>query len=384
MSNPDDNEMPAEEEEETRDPGGEGETAVPEGMRVVRKRRKRKSEASRQTLYLKKREILREMHTEEDGLSLKGQVERLKEVAKAKEVPMEDKWGSVNHRRRGSRWVILAVAAVALPLVVMFVVLAVTRKPGGVTTGTSSSLLNLDEPVEAISAFDRTSPQAWFHENSVKAYDLAVQLLEQCNAAEHPAQLAEIVRDSERVLPKISVEDVEGASDYFLSDPREISWEYGNAGGAGYMVLMGRRADYTSFRAYFVKTDKGLKLDWEATWGLSDIPVQSLVAEGKGKTVLIRGWVGKQPYYDTEKGRASTQSWYIILEPGREEFVWAYAPTGSNLDEQLRGILSYGRMVESRPDEVRATIRLNKPSLGFRENEFEIQELVTTDWVVAR
>ena len=79
MSNPDDNEMAAEEEEEKRDPGGEGETTVPEGMRVVRKRRKRKSESSRQTLYLKKREILREMHTEEDGLSLKGQVERLKE-----------------------------------------------------------------------------------------------------------------------------------------------------------------------------------------------------------------------------------------------------------------------------------------------------------------
>jgi hypothetical protein len=235
--------------------------------------------------------------------------------------------------------------------------------------------------VEAISAFDRTSPQAWFHENSVKAFELAMGLLEKCNEAQNSAQLTGIIRDPERVLQNLAMNDVATASDYIVRDPRLLNWEYGDAGETGFMVVSGRRTDYTPFRAYFVKTDDGMKLDWEATHGNSDLPVGSLVAEKPSKSVYIRGWVGKQPHFDSETGRGVTRSWYLVLDPSKEEFVWAYAPTGSVLDEQLRDMLSYGRMVEERPDEIRAMVRLTKPSVGFRENEFEIRELVTTDWV---
>ena len=125
-----------------------------------------------------------------------------------------------------------------------------------------------------------------------------------------------------------------------------------------------------------------MRLDWEATNGSSDVAVVDLVETDLNSSVLVRAWVGKQPYFDVGEGRASTQSWYLIAEPSKEEFVWAYAPVGSNLDERLRDMLSYGRMVETRPDELRATIRLSKLSSGFRDNEFEIQDLVTEDWVV--
>ena len=39
-------------------------------------------------------------------------------------------------------------------------------------------------------------------------------------------------------------------------------------------------------------------------------------------------------------------------------------------------------MVMTRKDEIRAIVRLVKPSLGFRESEFEITELVTEEWVM--
>ena len=53
-------------EEESNNPApeeGSPSKQMPEGMRVVRKRRKKRG-SSRQTLFLKKREILREMHDE--------------------------------------------------------------------------------------------------------------------------------------------------------------------------------------------------------------------------------------------------------------------------------------------------------------------------------
>lgn len=381
MSDTDENDIPSDQDGAEDAANQDSGASVPEGMRVVRKRRKRKSDSSRQTLYLKKREILREMETEDEGLGVQAQVERLKQVAREKEVPMEDKWGSSTHRRRGSRWLLIGLGVVVLPLVIFAVVMSVTKSPSGVTAGGTESLLNLDEPVEDIAAFDQTGPVAWFHENSVKAFDLATGLLEECNEARHPSQLGAVIRDAERVLRKLSIQDLEDTSDFGLGDPRTLTWEYGSAGETGFMVIEGRREDHAPFRSYFVKTDEGLKVDWMATQGISDIPVPDLVEQGTNRSTMVRCWVGKQPWYDVDKGRASTRSWYIILEPSKEEFVWAYVPVKSELDMKLRDILSYGRMVEDRTDEVRALIRVAKPSAGFRENEFEITEFVAKDWV---
>ena len=41
-----------------------------------------------------------------------------------------------------------------------------------------------------------------------------------------------------------------------------------------------------------------------------------------------------------------------------------------------------GMIVLQRKDEVRAILRIVKPTLGFRETEFEILEIVTEDWVM--
>ena len=66
---------------EEEPPSDTGSKNLPEGMRVVRKRRKKKK-GSRQTLFLKKREILRDMHEDTDAVGVKEQVERLKTAKK--------------------------------------------------------------------------------------------------------------------------------------------------------------------------------------------------------------------------------------------------------------------------------------------------------------
>ena len=98
--------------------------------------------------------------------------------------------------------------------------------------------------------------------------------------------------------------------------------------------------------------------------------------------MTVRGWVGKQPHFDTQSGRGSLFSWYLVLNAELDEFVWAYAPADSKLDRELKAMLNYGLIVLDRKDQSRAIIRLVKPQVGFRETEFEIVELMTNEWVM--
>lgn len=359
-----------------------GERVERRKVRKVRKRRKKSSESSRETLFLKKQEILREMHTDDAVLGVKEQVERLKKARK-EELPLEEKWGDANHLRRGNRWVLFAVLGVAVPVIVIFLVVSLTRgTPGASGTMGSGTLLNLDEPVEVVEAYDRNGPLAWFHDHSVEVFGEAQELLAEWNEATQATQLDGVLREAAQALGRMDADSIEAISDYSVGDPRTVSWEYGAVGQLGYMVITGRRMDYSPFRAYFVNTEDGLRLDWEATSAWSEIPIGSLVEAAPVQPVLVRGWVGKQPHFDTLEGPGSSRSWYLVLDATKQEFVWAYAPAGSRLDKQLLDLMSYGRIVEERKDEVRAIVRLTKPKIGFRETEFEIAELVTSDWVL--
>lgn len=357
--------------------------AMPEGRRVIRDA-ERKQGGARETVYLKRREVVRETMEEEDyaPVGVRQQVARLKEAKKKQQAPLEERWGSRRHRRRGARWVMLVVLAVGAPLVAIIVAISLFKEPpGGSVTARGAGII-FDEPIDSSLPYDSTGPVAWFHENSVEAYDIAVSILERCNKAANPEELQEFLRDSERTMAKIKVNGAGWDVPYFLADPRTISWEYGEAGDTGYMWLSGRRQDHSKFRCYFVKTDDGLKLDWDASQVWSQVPVSKLVEKAPKYPTLVRAWVSKQPDYDSDTGRGSLYSWYLVLDEGKENFVWAYAPAGSKVDLEIKTLMNYGRMVMERKDEVRAIVRLVKPTLGFRESEFEITELVTEEWVM--
>ncbi len=229
---------------------------------------------------------------------------------------------------------------------------------------------------------DPTSPEAWFHENSVEAFEEAIDLLEEVNAVERPEGLKGMLRDSARTLPAVEAVWGDERSPFFIDDPRTLSWEYGGAGDTGFMAIAGRLKSHEKFRAYFVKTDDGLKWDWKASAAWAVIPVGDLVAKAPKQPTVVRCWLGKQPDYDMFEGHGSLYSWYQILDPKKEEFVWAYVPAGSKRDEKLKKLLNYGMIVMERKDEVRAILRVVKPTLGFRETEFEVLEVLTEDWVM--
>lgn len=370
-------------------PEEQPQTAVPEGRRVIRKRTKGKS--PRETLYLKRREILREMEyaESEDGdgestgpLNVRQQVERLKEARKSDE-PLEEGWGNTRQRRRGAKWILLVVVLVGLPLVALIVSMSISGRQGtggNPVAGVGSGMF--DMPDGPGLAYDPTTPEAWFYENSVEAFDESMRVLSEINELEDPAAMEGFLRDAELTLPVVKQEWTGKESAFFVDDPRRLAWEFGGAGDTGFMAVSGRLENHKKFRAYFVKTDDGLKMDWKATMAWSEIPVGELVAQAPKQPTLVRCWVGKQPDYDMFEGHGSLYSWYQILDPTKEEFVWAHVPAGSKRDVQLKELLNYGMIVMQRRDEVRVILRIVKPTLGFRETEFEILEVVTEDWVM--
>ena len=103
---------------------------LPKGMRVVRKRRNR----SRQTLFLKKREILREMTSEEEGgaISVKDQLSRLKSAKKAQkeDKPVDERWGDAESGQRGAR-VLLWCLAIVVPVLAIITAFVLARGEEG-------------------------------------------------------------------------------------------------------------------------------------------------------------------------------------------------------------------------------------------------------------
>ena len=171
----------------------------------------------------------------------------------------------------------------------------------------------------------------------------------------------------------------EWQADFRVSDPRGLGWEYGASGDTGYMVILGRNSAFNPFRAYFVNTPNGLRLDWAATTAWSEVPVGSLVAARPALPVSVRGWVVKKPHFDSDG--AKLISWYQVLSKDKNENVWAYTPVDSEIDLTLKRALSYGTIVMARVDELRMTVRLRAGDRSKRPNDFELIEVVSEDWV---
>lgn len=356
---------------------------MPEGLRVVRKRRKkRESTGSRQTLFLKKRDILRDMHHESGVVGVKAQVERLKSARKVKDddKPVEERWGGRPSRRRGARWVLLCVFALAVP--VLAICTAFILIQGGKGTELNRGDDELEFNVDPEDPILPTGPLVWFNDNPHEAYDAALAILKALNEEGKAPLSAQLFRNGEETLGKIAESGIGWSSKFFTADPREFSWMTGSTGDVGYLVFEGIREDKSKFRTYFAKTDRGLRLDWEASTGRSDFPFEELEKGGIDGPVLVRCRLLKEPHFDTEQGEPSKQSWYLLRGPDADTNLWGYVEKDSSLDAKLRRLFGYGMVVLERESEVRATLRIVKPESTASAKEYRITELVTREWVV--
>lgn len=374
-----DQERPEDDSQETR-----RKSQLPEGRRVVRKK-KRRSSSNRETVILSKRRILEEMVDDEAErpMDVREQMDRLRSVKKEQkknsDPPMEEKWGSRGHRRKGSRWLLWAIFLTVVPLLIFVVISSIGRSSGSRSEVRGGSSLNLDEEEVSENSFLASDPVTWFHENSIEAYEDSIAILDQINEGDNALATVSLMRDPERVKEKMVEMNFEWQSEFQIADPRTLSWDYDASGDIGYIVITGKKSSIEPFRAYFVKTNTGIRMDWEATTGWSEVKVGDLVANSPTLPVLVRGWLVKKPHFDSDSD--ALNSWYQILSPDKGEFVWIYTPSDSAFDEELKFELNYGRMVMERIEEKRMILRVRNGGPGRRENEFELVEFVGLDWV---
>ena len=353
---------------------------LPEGMRVVRKRRKRSSE-SRQTLFLKKREILREMHSDEGrkAIGLKEQLARLKTIRQSQkdDKPVEERWDEEEVDQGKFHRVLLWVFALLVPvlaIVTAFVLGKGTEKGSPRSENKLNFSFNVSEE-----AFVPMGPRAWFESNPHDSYVSSIEILDRLNESPEGVVPDSVFREEDFSLREIAARGI-GWTSRFKTDPRTFKWSIADEEGVGFLVLEGLREDQSTFRSYFVKSAEGLRMDWAASTAWSEVPVSKLPeAVGEGN-LLLRCVLDKQPHFDSRADQE--RSWFLITFPGSEQQLWGFVPAGSSVDESLLNLFQFGRFILERKEGVRAIVRIGKPAGDLKENQVEILELVAEEWVL--
>lgn len=372
------------------------ESGLPEGMRVVREEGRRKAARNVQTVQLKKRDPepaavdkgaessfkAQSAGSEQVEAEGAGGRKRVRRSQSDGGKPVEEQWGGAKPPERGglSRVALVGFSLLIPVLAIIMGFTLINRETGSIEPKPNKNL-DLGRPVAPREEDDVVSPITWFHNNTAEAFQSAVTIMEDMNegggAASHPNWL----RNRTAALAKIKQDGPGWDSGFFVADPRRLAWEFGSLGETGFMTITGRRLNHSKFRAYFVRTEEGLRMDWEATSAWSEVPIGRLTEEASGQPVLVRCWLAKNASYDTLEPPGHLLSWYLILSPDKSDYVWARVPAGKAMDEELKAVLDYNLFVLQRKAEVRAVIRVVRPPDAKSENEFEVVELITRDWV---
>ena len=355
---------------------------LPEGMRVVRKRRKRRGE-SRKTLFLKKREILRDMHADEEmgAIGLKDQLARLKSAKDAQQEgkPVEERWGDAGSGRRGLSRILLWIFALLIPVLAIVTAFLLTRGEKG--NSRYENQLNFSFNVsEEEGKFEPMGPRAWFENNPHDSFVGSIEILNKLNQSPEGTVPDAVFRRKDFSRSQISARGLGWSSPFQTADPRKFEWTIGDASNVGFLVLKGSREDQSLFRSYFVKSEEGLRMDWAASTAWSEVPISEVSTVEAERNVMLRCVLHKEPHFDSRPDQE--RSWYLITMPGVDLQLWGFVPAGSSLDEKLLDLFQFGRFILERKEKVRAIVRVSKPAGGGKVNQLEIMELVTKEWVL--
>jgi hypothetical protein len=157
------------------------------------------------------------------------------------------------------------------------------------------------------------------------------------------------------------------------------SWEMNETEGRGFGVMSGYRPDFEVFRVYFVREEGAIRIDWEASTGVSETGFAEL-AKGRGNGGLVRVWARKGEFhtlnFPEEKFRALE-----LFSPDEETLLWGYAARGGVADEALGEIFDDGLILTADATTVPVTLRIEAAPPGSLPNQWIISEFLFPEWV---
>ena len=353
---------------------------LPQGMRGVPRGVQSKGKA-RQTLFLKKPKSPEGMSLDEEtaAIPVREKISPLKtdKHPKSEGKDIDENWGNVPAGQQGARGLLWTLAFVVPVLAIVTAFILINQEP---TATPSGGQLNFNFNVSNEDEFDFTGPRAWFEENPHVHYVGAIDILDRLNQAEGGKIPDLVFRRRDFALGEITDNGLGWDSDFMTADPRSFKWTIGDTDNTGFLILEGLRKDQSPFRAYFVNSEQGLRMDWAASTAWGEVPPADLFSAVEQREVMIRCILDKQPHYDSKVDEQ--RSWFLVVLPGSEKQVWGFAPSGSPVDRELLALFNFGDFILDRQEDVRAVIRVGNGKGDLKENQVEIIELLAGEWVL--
>ncbi|MEI7954308.1 MAG: hypothetical protein WCJ66_03980 [Verrucomicrobiota bacterium] len=275
-------------------------------------------------------------------------------------------WGKA--RQHPLRWLVIAGMGVGGVLVAALATQELLLSPKSKTLSNPLELVQ-EEKVEEMQGFEPDGP---CEEN-------ARSLLAAYAKATTPEAVLPLIRNSTRLSPRLTQNwhPWLAPAEWFPS--RNAAWEVSAEGGVCHGRLSGSKPNFAPYRAYFVREGESLRIDWEATEGISDAPFTSL-ARGIGAGGVVRCHATPENFYSLTFPEEQYRS-YKLLAADLEQVVWGYVKLENPSAAALLKVFEAAKNEDDAPADRPMTLRLAPAPAGAQKNQWIIGELLHIEWV---
>ncbi|MCF7674408.1 MAG: hypothetical protein K9N23_17100 [Akkermansiaceae bacterium] len=287
-----------------------------------------------------------------------------KETGHQKEEHLE--WGT--KQRHPIRWLIGSALGVVLLLVIAVIVQALwLRDPPELPP--EAVQLDRETPLDEVEGFELDGTSE--HESRA--------LFNVYAKANSPEDVLPLIRDREALEGKVRRDWRPWGTPPGWEGPFKAGWDIRHENGRGFGVLSGNLPDFKPFRAFFIREDGVLKLDWEASLGLGDSSFEML-QRGSGSGGIIRAYA-KPDWYFSKVLPEDRYHCFKLIAPDQQEVIWAYTVLDSEADTGIMAFFPSGGVLVADYSELPVTLRLAPAPVGAQKNQWLITEMLHNEWV---
>ncbi len=278
-------------------------------------------------------------------------------------------WGHENHG--AMRWILGMGAAVVVLVVLVMALLPTINAPNAVRR---------DEPAPLMVTEEDKDPRHIAALNQIlNRQPEALKIYRNFLAAAHSDEVVPLIRDISNVKDALR----KNWRPYRIPSQWELApdtgWAVMDLEGHPCGLLAGLLPDNSKFLAYFTSDNGRLLLDWKATTGYGTATFQDL-EKGIGDGSEIRGNASIIEFYTPQFPEKTYQS-FRLVSPDGESLIWCYADRNSASYPTMTRKLKAGPIIDKAEDSEKVTLSLKRGPEGSLPNQWQIQQLLQTDWV---
>ena len=209
--------------------------------------------------------------------------------------------------------------------------------------------------------------------------DTAKKVIHAYMTAKSPDDFLAFVRDRERLEPVIRARWKPSGLPSDWQVPDESQWSINKTDSREFGLLEGFLPDVTGFRFFVVTEGKQTLLDWEASSGFCETPLEDL-SKGLGTGGTARGLVAPSDFYSATYPEKDYQCFRLTSLDG-EAAVWVYVKRETPQAEKLIGLFVRGPIPREILPQYPVTVRLEKGPAEGNKNQWVVAEMLHMDWV---